>query len=229
MKRTEIKRGKPMARGRGVKRANPRRRKAAHARNFGEEADRVRAMPCLCAGHPAAVCAGVADRQAVEAAHVKARGMGAANGGRFDIVPLCPRHHDSSAAGVEAFERNYGLDLRAEADRVALLHEAPLGVRGLAQRWAAARDDEPNGEEREERAFAADEWGLDPCELDWPTSKPLDTYELAALLGWVRRRLEATTQDGPVEARACRVALQVRLTAGQAVELVDAAVEGWRS
>ena len=122
MKRSPLKRGRSLARGKAIKRANPRRRKATFARNFGDEAALVRSLPCL-------VCGGLA-----EPAHVTSRGAG---GGRFDLVPLCRTHHDEQhSAGVESFADRHGLDLRAEADRVALLHDAPLGVRGLALREA---------------------------------------------------------------------------------------------
>lgn len=188
MKRDELKRGKPLARGRGVRRANPRRRKASYARNFGEEADRVRALPCL-------VCKALPS----DPAHVTSRGAG---GGRFDLVPLCRVHHDQQhLVGAHSFAGCYRLDLRAEADRVALLHEAPLGVRGLAQRWAAATvapprfDPEVLADIRAALVLLAGPTPVESLPLSsWPPQEAareqLDTYEREALLGWVRRRME---------------------------------------
>jgi hypothetical protein len=133
MKRTEMPaRKKPMARGKGLARSRrsiaPRNRKrstAALDQDFGEEAKTVRALPCLVAG----CCV-----TPVEPAHVKSRGAG---GGRFDIVPLCHAHHrEQHSRGIRTFAKIYGFDLRLEADRVALEHSEPLGIRGLARDYA---------------------------------------------------------------------------------------------
>lgn len=143
----------------------------ADARNFGEEAKAVRGMPCLVAvklGHSfwseTGACGG-----ACRAAHVTARGMGAVKGGRFDLVPLCDCHHEEAGEAETsqraAFEKRYGLDLRAEADRIALEHPEPLGIRGLARRWAFCNPPR------------------------------LDDYEREALLGWVRRRMGRCKAD----------------------------------
>jgi hypothetical protein len=182
--RTALTRGKPLARKGRVKPRNAKRKAEQFARNFGDEADAVRAMPCLCRGRgPVVRCAGP-----VAAAHVKSRG---ASGGRFDLVPMCKAHHDEQhAVGVETFAASYGLDLRAEADRIALEHVEPLGIRGLALRWSAVQSGRPlfklaDGTwqpfEAVDRAG-----GCEGC------IKPdaLDTYELDALLGWVRRRMD---------------------------------------
>jgi len=105
----------------------------------------------------------------VEPAHIVSRGAG---GGRFDIVPLCSAHHaEQHAVGIDTFARLHSLDLRAEADRVALGHASPLGIRGLAERWAFWQGD----------VDRADPHSLFPR---------LSTYEHDALMGWVRRRMD---------------------------------------
>lgn len=183
--RTALSRGKPLTRKGRVKPRNSKRKAAAFARNFGDEADAVRAMPCrlsamsppLGLGWSAPGCCGD-----IVVAHVVSRG---ASGGRFDIIPLCQRHHDEQhACGIETFSRRYGLDLRREADRVALEHAAPLGLRMVARRWTL-------------EAMAAERFaGAAVLEV-------LDAYERAALLGWVGRRMgqvpcnfAATTSNG---------------------------------
>lgn len=175
MKRSPLARKSPL--GRGHKRVSPvnRERKAErYARDFGEEAQAVREMACLActssAGLAAFAHAGLPRLAALaarsEPAHVTSRGAG---GGRLDIVPLCTKHHaEQHLVGIQSFAGAYQLDLRAEADRIAASHEAPLGMRGLAQRWA--HEKEQPGDEHYVLA-------------------PLDTYEREALLGWVRRRM----------------------------------------
>jgi len=68
----------------------------------------------------------------IDAAHVRARGMGGAKGDRRDLVPLCRRHHRASGEARTSqrakFEKGYGIDLAAEAARIAL----ELDDRGLA-------------------------------------------------------------------------------------------------
>jgi hypothetical protein len=165
--RTALSRGKPLARKTRVKPRNDKRKAEQFARNYGDEAEAVRAMPCLCRGvGPLVRCAGE-----VVAAHVVSRG---ASGGRFDLIPLCQHHHDEQhACGVATFAERYGLDLRLEADRIALGHSEPLGIRGIAERWAW--------------------WGSTRCGL--APGEPLNSYELDALLGWVRRRGERVEHD----------------------------------
>lgn len=211
MKRTELRRRSPLARGVTVRRRNEKRTAERHARNFGGEADAVRAMPCLCLAAVAAdikaalldpsqcpLMIAYADQPPtltyctgpVVDAHVKSRGAG---GGRFDVVPLCQGHHDEQhACGIRSFAERYGLDLRAEADRIALVHARPLGIRPLAARWSA-RDGlltSASGPEWQ-LANALGDVGLATYEGDgcWKV-EPLDTYERDALLGWVRRRME---------------------------------------
>jgi len=193
--------GKPPARsgklrrGTRVKRANHKRKAASHARNFGAEADAVRNTPCL-VHRQLAIRGGWGDNEwmideplpdgwaacsptASEAAHVTARGQGGAKGGRFDIVPLCRAHHDEAGEARTSqraeFEQRYGLDLRAEADRVAIGHASPLGIRGLAVHWARIAGSWPPG----------------------AIFEPLDSYEHDALLGWVRREMTREAERSP--------------------------------
>jgi hypothetical protein len=173
--RTALSLGKPLTRKVRVKPRNPKRKAEQFARNFGDEAEAVRALPCLCRGRgPFVRCAGP-----VAAAHVKSRG---ASGGRFDLVPMCKAHHDEQhAVGVETFAASYGLDLRAAADRVALEHAAPLGIRGLVYVWMSGRAAAIKA--MGEHGAGASEGDL----LDWAFQA--DEYGRDALLGWVRRRM----------------------------------------
>jgi hypothetical protein len=121
-------------------RRNRARARALHARNFGERAEAVRAMDCLtgcrCLVHSHVSCDdGTWDEHharcegPTQAAHVIARGMGGAKGDRRQLVPLCARHHEEAGEGSwkdqqpskrAAFEKRYGLDLKAEAERIAI-------------------------------------------------------------------------------------------------------------
>lgn len=145
-----------MKRGR-IKRRNSKRSRESEARNFGEEAKAVRLMSCI-----------TGNAGPVVAAHVVARAMGGAKGGRFDLVPLTQCNHaDAGEARTtqrKDFERCHGLDLRAEADRIAIEHPRPLGIRGLADRWMADAGGPIVG-------------------------RVLTDYERSALLGWVRREM----------------------------------------
>ena len=126
MRRTELKRRTPLKAAKRLRPVNSKRKRLRHARNFGEEAALVRSLPCL-------VCGGLS-----EPAHVVSRGAG---GGRFDLVPLCRDHHrEQHDDGVLTFAERHCLDLRAEADRVAMLHDEPQGVRGLIKRWGSSAD-----------------------------------------------------------------------------------------
>jgi len=102
---------------------NPERRRDAYERNFGERADAVRAMRCLVHRPGVVRLARNACQGDIVAAHVRARGMGGAHGSRFDICPLCARHHDEAGeirtSKRAAFEAKYGVDLQAEAERIA--------------------------------------------------------------------------------------------------------------
>ena len=175
---------------------NSKRTRERHARNFGAEADAVRGLRCLCNDQlcDELVAAGNSDTEDIESrwcaggiepAHVASRG---ASGGRFDVVPLCKNHHaEQHQHGVKTFAAKYGFDLRAEADLVALEHERPLGIRGLADRKAidaALSNFDPEGQ-----AATVDVTGFEP----------LDTYETDALRGWTQRVVDAspaTTRTG---------------------------------
>jgi hypothetical protein len=193
-------RTKPMTRGSALARSrksiapkNRKRSATALDQDFGEEAKTVRALPCLVAG-----CCMVPS----EPAHVKSRGAG---GGRFDIVPLCHAHHrEQHGRGIRTFSKIYGLDLRLEADRVALEHSEPLGMRGLARRWAAS--------DGHLITTTAEEWAVAQAMADrgvadyqgtaegegrpgaWLVA-PLRGYDLEALHGWVRRSMERDRDD----------------------------------
>jgi hypothetical protein len=183
VKRTPLVRKTTLARGKGLRRVgrlrphNRKRREKAFARNFGDEAEAVRTLPCLCRGR------GPFVRRfgPVTAAHVKSRG---ASGGRFDLVPLCQAHHDEQhAVGVETFAASYGLDLRAAADRVALEHVRPLGIGGLVDAWIAGRA-------AAVEAMGVHGEGVAERDLfEWAFQD--DEYGGNALLGWVRRWLAA--------------------------------------
>jgi hypothetical protein len=117
-----------------IKPTNPKRRREAYARNFGERGEAVRSMPCLV---PLEGVEWPECRGPVQAAHVLARGMGGAKGDRRQLVPLCAGHHVEAGEGSwkdeqpskrAAFQARYGLDLKAEAERIAL----ELDERGLA-------------------------------------------------------------------------------------------------
>lgn len=125
---------------------NPERRAKTRARNYGDphpergdtRADRVRAMPCLGRRVPAGggwvplhVC-----RTPVQAAHVDARGMGGRGGDARKLAPLCadahreagelpslwmrssPERYATTQRG--AWEARHGVDLLAEAERIAV-------------------------------------------------------------------------------------------------------------
>jgi len=102
---------------------NPKRARKAYERNYGERGDAVRAMHCLVGGIESTGCRGP-----IQAAHVKARGMGGCNGDRRSLVPFCAGHHDEQTRrGGKTFAATHRLDLAAEAERVAL----ELDARGI--------------------------------------------------------------------------------------------------
>jgi hypothetical protein len=105
-------RSTPLRRSASLGRSRKRAAKL-HERNFGERAAAVRAMPCLVPGCP----------RPSQAAHARARGMGGCGGDRRELVPLCAEHHRESGERRTSdradFERLHGLDLEAEARRLA--------------------------------------------------------------------------------------------------------------
>ncbi len=129
MKRSApMKRSGPPQRKTEMKKENPKRRKKAYRRSFGEKGamdrgDAVRAMACL-AGHPG-VCWGK-----IEAAHVIARGAGSAFGDLRHLVPLCVVCHKQADGARAEFEARTGLNLLEEAARIDRML-TDLGFPGL--------------------------------------------------------------------------------------------------
>lgn len=111
LKRTPLKRKTPLRRTGNIKATNPKRRRESFARNYGERGEAVRAMRCL---------VGIGCRGPVQAAHVKARGMGGRGGDRRSLVPFCAGHHDEQTRrGGKTFAAVHRLNLDAEAERIA--------------------------------------------------------------------------------------------------------------
>lgn len=93
-----------------LRRQNRKRAAKRRAEDFGERGAAVRAMPCLIASKH--TCGG-----AIEAAHAKSRGAG---GDRRHLVPLCSlAHREQHDRGVATFQTKHGVNLLAEADRIA--------------------------------------------------------------------------------------------------------------
>lgn len=55
----------------------------------------------------------------IDPAHVTPRGHGGCNSSKDDVVWLCRGHHNEQEGRSRAFELRYGVDLKAEAARVA--------------------------------------------------------------------------------------------------------------
>ncbi len=103
IRRTPLRSGsKTLKRWAKLRPVNPKRAAKKSARNFGPHADFVRQQPCAVPG-----CT-----RTVEAAHVTCRGMGGANGGWWDLVPLCSLHHREQEGCLEEFQEAYEIDLR---------------------------------------------------------------------------------------------------------------------
>lgn len=113
-----VRRGAPLKRkaplrnkGGGLKRVrlrpvNPERRAKLEARNFGDAARIIRAMPCATCGRPGPS----------QASHVVARGMGGCKGSSEDLIPQCARcHRELEDHGRKTFEAARRCDLRALA------------------------------------------------------------------------------------------------------------------
>ena len=122
-----LKPGKGLAPGKGPKRTgrvrpvNRERRRKMHERNFGERAQVMRESQCLVHAHGTSTdLAAIPCSGEVQAAHVRARGMGGCNGSRRDLVPLCAAHHrQQHEIGIRSFELLYELDLKEWAARIA--------------------------------------------------------------------------------------------------------------
>lgn len=89
----------------------------------------VRNLPCIVAWQSPLSrsyedrCGGWASQ--MQAAHVQSKGAGGADIG--NTVPLCALHHDEQhRIGKQSFEAKYGLDLQAEAKKLAERYEASL-------------------------------------------------------------------------------------------------------
>lgn len=131
-------RSKGLSRGPGptrrtaIRQSNPKRRREAWERNFGERRAWIVSMPCLIAKHPLHTCAGV-----IEPAHAIARGMGGRKGNRRHQVPLCSAAHKEAGErpGIgrgpgtkrAKFEAKYAIDLIAKAAELAAIADA-LGL-----------------------------------------------------------------------------------------------------
>lgn len=105
---------------------NPERRRRKYERNFRgpwegyDHAEWVRGQ--LCAAVSSGRCSG-----AIQAAHVRARGMGGAKGDWTDLVPLCAHHHrvlDLECGNrPHLFLRREGVDLERLAARLVPVGE----------------------------------------------------------------------------------------------------------
>lgn len=116
-----LRRGKGLTRGKRINPVNKARKAKAFARNFGDRGEYIREMCCLAdSAKHGSPCSGP-----IQAAHVIARGMGGCKGDRRHLVPLCAIHHleagENRTSQREAFEAKYGIDLLAEAERIASL------------------------------------------------------------------------------------------------------------
>lgn len=110
MKRTPLKRGKPIERRTPVRKSNPARRKREHARAYGPKARIafVRSLPCIVPG--------ASHIGPIENAHIETGGMGRKADASL-LVPLCHSHHRLLHSwGVASFQRVFCLDLAAEAE-----------------------------------------------------------------------------------------------------------------
>lgn len=115
MKRSELKRKKPLARKRRLRQRDAKRLRKLQEKQFGDHATYIRSLPCCaCNRCPPS-----------EPAHVKSRGAG---GTAKDLVPMCAYHHRKQhGLGIATFQRLYQIDLRGLADQLwegrdALVH-----------------------------------------------------------------------------------------------------------
>ena len=121
-----LKRGKglharaPLARGSGLARTSKLEQRARvapvnkarlakrRAQQFGDQAQLCRESSCCACGAP----------PPSDPAHVVSRGAG---GKDSDTVPLCRSCHDlQHSAGIKSFQAERGLDLKAEAAKLAV-------------------------------------------------------------------------------------------------------------
>lgn len=124
MKRSELKRKTPMKRStKPMKKRSPERQTRAREECFGPCADLARTLDCLIwttlGTRPdthdpkGQVCVGV-----VEVDHVRTRGAGGKDAG--NCCALCTGHHsERHTIGIRTFEKRYGVNLEAEAQKIA--------------------------------------------------------------------------------------------------------------
>lgn len=61
--------------------------------------------------------------EGIDACHVKTRGAGGADLG--NLVPMCRAHHtEQHTLGIRSFQRKHGVDMKAEAQRLAEFYAA---------------------------------------------------------------------------------------------------------
>jgi hypothetical protein len=110
-----------------IKQVNPERAALMRERNFPK---RPAVVWCLLAHRLAAYQAEHGEKATppgwsrcwgpVDPAHVvHARGHGGCNSSKDEVAYLCRRHHTEQEGRSEDFERRYGVDLAAEAAKVA--------------------------------------------------------------------------------------------------------------
>lgn len=103
----------PLKRKKRIRSVNPERRAERRAETDGPCADLARSLPCLVWSNGRSLCVGPTEPD-----HVRARGAGGKDAG--NVVPLCSGHHsERHTIGIRTFERRYGIDLEAEARKIA--------------------------------------------------------------------------------------------------------------
>ena len=92
------------------------RRRFAKHRDY-EYQTWIRRQACIAWLQVPAVGYGPQHEGRMHCAHVRSRGAGGDDHG--NCVPLCARHHNEQhLIGVHSFELRYGLDLKAEAEKL---------------------------------------------------------------------------------------------------------------
>lgn len=106
-----------------LKRKTPLRAKGGsrfHGRALPDYREWIRRQPCAVRG-----CTTSGVFSLITVAHVKSRGAG--GGDRENIVPLCLLHHQyQHHIGIRSFERDYHIDLQAEAERLWREYQAEV-------------------------------------------------------------------------------------------------------
>lgn len=122
MKRTSLRPGQPPKRRVPVARVNRKRRARMYARNFGDHADTIRALPCY----------GCGASSPSDPAHAVGRKMGGCGGDKRVLWPTC---RDNPATGRVSCHTLYDTDRAAFTKRTGLTREDVL--REAARLWAA--------------------------------------------------------------------------------------------